>query len=51
MKTPGLIYEPSNHNALFFNEYPYRQERTITSYAQHLFEETYEKVKLRELES
>ena len=26
---------------IFFNEYPYKQERTITSYAQHLFEETY----------
>ena len=33
MKTPVLIYKPSNHNAPFFNEYPYKQERTITSYA------------------
>ena len=35
------IYEPSNHNVFFSNKYSYKQERAITSYAQHLFEETY----------
>ena len=38
VKTPVLIYEPSNHNALFStNIYPYKQERTITSYRHNTF--------------
>ena len=47
MKTPVLICEPSNHNALFFNECPYKQEYAITSYAQHFFQETYKEVQVR----
>ena len=47
MKTPVLIWDPSNHNALFSNECPYKQQYTITSYAQHFFQETYKEVQVR----
>ena len=47
MKTPVLIYEPSNHKALFSNECPYKQAYAITLYAQHFFQETYKKVQVR----